>query len=583
MKKQILMVIALLLVYGTLFGQTFTRITTGDIASGSRTLANAWGDYDNDGYVDLFANSVTGNILLYNNNGDGTFTKIVTGLLVTDGNGIGITWGDYDNDGYLDLFSAAGAGGDSTAKLFHNSGDRTFTKITFAHTSDFQGSSWGDYDNDGDLDLYVTAGGNSGAGESNFLYANNGDGTFTRITSGAIVSDVGTSTAANWADFDNDGDLDLFVANADPNDRNALYENNRDGTFTKIITGDLVNDLATSLGGSWGDYDNDGDLDLFVSNIGEVNFLYQNDGPPDYTFTKITTGDIVNDESLSIGSAWGDFDNDGDLDLFVANVGENNSLYSNNGDGNFTKITIGVIVNDGGSSFGASWADYDNDGDLDIFVSNVGGENFLYANNGNMNSWINIKCVGTVSNISAIGAKVRVKANINGSPVWQLTEISGQTGCLGQNSLNAEFGVGVATVVDSIRIEWPSGIIDRFADVQVNNFYTATEGQGIITSIKDKTLRMPEKFELSQNYPNPFNPSTTIEYQVDESSHIKLIVYNLVGQMVAILLDKQQQPGFYSVQWNGIDESGKQIASGVYLYQLQTKNSMQVRKLTLLR
>jgi len=292
-----------------------------------------------------------------------------------------------------------------------------------------------------------------------------------------------------------------------------LYSNNGDGSFTKITTGDIVNDGGTSLGSSWGDFDNDGDLDLFVANgdivndtslFAGVNFLYQNDGSPAYSFTKITVGDIVNDTSSSVGSTWGDFDNDGDLDLFVANEAfQNNDLYSNNGDGTFTKITSGSIVNDTEWSLGTSSADYDNDGDLDIFVSNVAGNNSLYSNNGNANSWININCVGTVSNSSAIGAKVRVKANIFGNDVWQLKEISGRTG-YATNSLNAEFGLGDATAIDSIIIEWPSDTVDIYTGIAVNTFYIATEGQDIVTSIKDKNYTVPEKFELSQNYPNPF-------------------------------------------------------------------------------
>ena len=231
-------------------------------------------------------------------------------------------------------------------------------------------------------------------------------------------------------------------------------------------------------------------MDLFVANYeNQNNFLYRNNG--DGTFTKITTGDIVTDGGQSVGSGWGDYDNDGDLDLFVTNRwGEDNFLYSNNGDGTFTKVTTGNIVTDGSYSGGGSWGDYDNDGDLDLFVANGGGSsqnNFLYANNGNSNRWINIKCVGTVSNTSAIGVKVRVKATINGTPVWQMREISGQTGYGSQNSLNAEFGLGDAAIIDSVKIEWPSGMVQVLTDVAVNQFLEVVESVGVTVSVPNTT------------------------------------------------------------------------------------------------
>ncbi|MFQ5675188.1 MAG: FG-GAP-like repeat-containing protein, partial [bacterium] len=203
---------------------------------------------------------------------------------------------------------------------------------------------------------------------------------FTRITTGDIVNDSGLSGGCSWGDYDNDGDLDLFVSNLSDDD-NFLYSNNSDGTFTKITVGEIVNDGGKSVGSSWGDYDNDGDLDLFVANEhGQNNFLYQNSG--NGTFSKITIGAIVVDGGNSLSTSWGDYDNDGNLDLYVANSGNNNFLYQNNGDGTFTSITTSTIV-EMGNFRGCNWVDYDNDGDLDLFVAIWGDNNFLYANNGN--------------------------------------------------------------------------------------------------------------------------------------------------------------------------------------------------------
>lgn len=172
--------------------------------------------------------------------------------------------------------------------------------------------------------------------------------TFTLITTGPIVTDGGYSTSAAWGDYNGDGNLDLFVSNTG---FNFLYANNGDGTFTKVTTGHVVTTGGSSWGASWGDYDNDGDLDLFVANLGQSNFLYNNNG--DGTFTKVDSGSIITSEDSNVGGTWGDYDNDGDLDLFVANHG-NNLLYRNKGDGSFDEVADSPVVSDGGTTEGGA-------------------------------------------------------------------------------------------------------------------------------------------------------------------------------------------------------------------------------------
>ncbi|MFZ2054567.1 MAG: FG-GAP-like repeat-containing protein [Candidatus Aminicenantales bacterium] len=485
----------------------FTKVLSGAVVTdGADSTGCAWGDYDNDGDLDLFVSVGSNqNNLLYANNGDGSFTKVTSSAIVENvGYSGGCAWGDYDNDGELDLF-VANVGYNNS--LYTNNGDGSFTKVTSGAVVEDWGNSygcaWGDYDNDGGLDLFVA----NAYSQNNFLHANNGDGSFTQVTSGAIVEDGGRSRDCAWGDYDNDGDLDLFVANEN-GQNNFLYANNGDGSFTKVTSGAVVTDGGYSYGCAWGDYDNDGELDLFVANFGQNNFLYTNNG--DGSFTKVTSGAVVEDVGNSYGCAWGDYDNDGDLDLFVANIiNENNFLYTNNGDGSFTKVTSGVAVTDGGSSDDCAWGDYDNDGDLDLFVSNGHGlsNDFLYANNGNGSTWINIKCIGTASNVSAIGTKVKVLAMISGSPVWQLREISG--GASSQDSLNAEFGLGDAAIVDEIRIEWPSGNVQTLTSIAVNQFLTVTETETSGVPAKLAFVQQPSDTAVGAT----ITPPVTVEIQ----------------------------------------------------------------------
>ena len=178
-----------------------------------------------------------------------------------------------------------------------------------------------------------------------------------------------------------------------------------------------------------------------------------------------------------MGCTWGDYDNDGYIDLFVSNAsGQRNFLYRNSGGGSFEKITAGNIVSDGGDSIGCAWGDYDNDGFLDLFVANRSGQNnFLYHNDGNGNHWLRIKCVGTVSNRAAIGSKIRIKATLAGTERWQLRQVSGGDGENNSDSLMAQFGLGDAIVVDIVRVEWPSGAVQEFRNAAVNQTLTVTE------------------------------------------------------------------------------------------------------------
>jgi hypothetical protein len=445
-------------------GPSFLGATSGAVATTAGGTGGAWADFNNDGLADLFVAFGNGAVsMLFTNAGNGTLIRDNgAGIGAGTGSSWGCAWGDFDNDGNLDLLGSVYGGKNY---VFRNGGDGTFTKLAtspMALVGTGNNVIWGDYDNDGFVDAYC-------AGSTNLLFHNNGDGTFTQVTNSVAAND-GSGQGCAWGDYDNDGYLDLFVTRA--NQPNLLYHNNRDGTFTKITTLPFTQDVGISQGCSWGDYDNDGLLDLVVCNNNSKNFLYHNDGGGH--FTKITNTDI-NMMAASSGSAWADYDNDGYLDLFIAVRGGANLLFHNNGDGTFTRVTSAAIVTDSGTWIGAAWGDVNNDGFPDLFVGNLGGYNGLYINGGNSNNWLCVRCAGRISNRAAIGAKVRVKATIRNRSMWQMREISGGGGLASQNDLRAQFGLGDATNVDIVRVEWPSGAVQELTNIAPKQFLTVRE------------------------------------------------------------------------------------------------------------
>jgi hypothetical protein len=474
---------------GLASAQQFTRMESAQPSLDyNHSFAANWIDFDCDGDLDLFvANGFyfTGIAnYLYRNTGEGTFTKVVKDDIVeVKMSALGSSWGDYNDDGWPDLVVANSHGHNNS--FYSNDGDGTFTHITDWILTQEGGYSnvptWADYDNDGDLDIYI---GNAAGDQKNFLYRND-NGEFTKDIYNLLATEVTPTNCISWADFDNDGDQDMLMTNIGMSP-NQLYINDGSGNFMADPHNNFVGAIGESIGISWGDYDNDCDLDVFITNSAYTgllidNFLYRNNG--DGTFTEITEGPMVTDGGWSWGSGWGDYDNDGDLDLVVANCVWNNSapsynfLYENDGNGGFSKVTDEPVVLDEGRYDAVAWGDYDNDGDLDLFFTTENADecNMLYRNNGNSNYWLKIKCVGVYSNRLGIGVKVRIKATIGSMPVWQMREISSQTGWCGQNEMIAHFGLGDAAVVDTLILEWPGGTTKLMTGVNANQFLTVLE------------------------------------------------------------------------------------------------------------
>jgi hypothetical protein len=488
----------------TLAQTTFTKITQGDIVNdlGNLFVRGVWGDFNNDSFLDLFVNDKAGTNVLYLNNGNGTFTKVTQGDQVRGADDHSLpSCVDFDNDGNLDLLVPSGFGQSPTLghnRLYQGKGDGTFGQASAGDLTNKAGyfglGAWADYDNDGFVDVLIANLPDSSGGR-NVLFHNNGDGTFASTASAPVTTDLLTPASLVWADYDNDGFMDLLVVNSSAGALNRLYHNERNGTFRPVLTNTLATDRWGNSGGTaaaWGDYDNDGFLDLFVASAsGAPNRLYHNNG--DGTFTKINSAPMLAHLSGvdSDGCAWGDYDNDGYLDLFVTSHNGHNQLFHNNGDGTFTQVSTGAPTMDGGTGvhyFAPSWVDYDNDGFLDLFVAGGptdqggAGKNLLYHNDGTTNNWIEIKLVGTVSNRSAIGAKVRALATLAGKRLWQLREIN-EGGGHSSLPLVAHFGLGDTTQVEVLRIEWPSGIVQEFQGRPANQILTIEEPSLLTVSL----------------------------------------------------------------------------------------------------
>ena len=489
----------------------------------------AFFDYDADGDPDLYfvngaplpgyvSQEIPTNCL-YRNNGDGTFTDVTEKAGVGDtGYGHGCAVGDYNNDGQLDLYVT----NYGTNRLYRNNGDGTFTEV--AESAGVTEPRWStscafaDYDRDGNLDLYVVnyivfdINENPWCGlrekgiraycepdnfiaQSDTLYRNNGDGTFTDVTKTAgIYNTTGKGLGVVWADYNNDGAADIYVAN--DSTENLFYRNNGDGTFEEVgfMVGVALSENGAAengMGTTFGDWNNDGWFDLTVTNYAQqTNTLYHNDA--DGFFTDATTTTKTAQRTypyLGWATAFIDYDNDGYQDLFVANghlhenlaelgqegtYGQRNLLFRNNSNGTFTEIseTLGPGMKLTDVSRGATFADYDLDGDIDIVVTNSNTAPRLLRNDGgNRKNWLQIRLTATNGSTDAIGARVKITTGT----LTQTREVRSGDGYLSQQDLTLHFGIGDSEQVDSIEVQWQSGAKQLIGSVPANQVLSLEE------------------------------------------------------------------------------------------------------------
>jgi hypothetical protein len=509
----------------------------------------AFFDYDNDGWLDIYLTN--GNRLdahwdpgkqptthLFKNNRDGTFTDVTEKSgLGRSGWQTGVCVGDYDNDGSDDLFCTFWGHN----ILFHNNGNGTFTDVTRKAGLYQEHGRWGtgctffDYDRDGHLDLFVcnfvkldpdkpltidqasfcqwkgvpTMCGPRGLpGDTNILYHNNGDGTFTDVSEKAGILKPGprySITSVSY-DFDNDGWPDIYVAvDSEPS---IFFKNNHDGTFTDVavMAGCAYNDDGheqAGMGLGVADYDCDGWFDIFKTNFADDTCnLYHNNGDGSFSDLSFDSGVGINNSYVAWGCGFIDYDNDGWSDIVQVNghvypeidhynFGETfknpRLVYKNLGNGHFKDVsaTMGPGMTAKYSSRGAAFGDFDNDGGMDVLILNMNELPSLLKNvGGNKQHWIKIKLVGTKCNRTAIGARVRV---VTGKHI-QLDEVSSGTSVMSQNDLRLHFGLGTVDTVDLIEVKWPTTQkLEKFTQVKANQIITIREGDGIVSTMKPHT------------------------------------------------------------------------------------------------
>ena len=576
------------LVYSTLFcllsilglAQEFTKITDPDNDLANHWTLSAytgvsWIDYDTDGLIDCFVNSNN----LYHNEGGGNFEK-VTFSGINSGDGNGNSWGDIDNDGDLDVIIAA-----TPSKYYRNDGGGIFTQTPITEetidTFNFWSAALGDYNQDGWLDLALMhpAGFLPFSGpisRPSLLFVNDGDGTFTRVTNTPVDDELVAHTVGSWTDYDLDGDLDLFIGSGEVGflSTDHIYINQLAETGTanlvKLTQGPLATDLRDGQNWNWIDYDNDGDLDGFVTNYfgSKTNDLYRNENG---TYVKMTTddvGNIVGQTGLGLCNIWADFDNDGFLDCYVTFDGQTDRFYHNNGDGTFTEVNNALTV--GGNTRGASAGDYDNDGYMDIFVSSASNSSKgLYHNDGGENNWVNFSLL-TQAGAPAIGTKVRLKATINGLAMWQMREINSQNSFNGHNSLRVHFGLADATQIDSLEITWPDGTVEQYANLSINQFCSFSEGS---SDCDLSTAVNPEPVHYSlEVYPNPtagILNVTTPEVLIGEKQVI-IGINTLNGRAITRLSVAGQA---------SLEGDTRNLSPGVYLISLLGENQVFTQKI----
>lgn len=549
---------------------TPTNPIISDLSSNGVYRGAAWVDVDNDGLIDLFTN----NKAIFKNLGSGNFTIFPTIIGQTNLQSVGgSSWADLDNDGDIDCLLAHYPTG-----VYLNNGDGTFANATSTIDSLTNYSAWGgsigNMDNDAFPDFVLAHAGGFHGGPPHCarLYKQNGP-TFNPVDKYgyAFTDSVKPYTVPYWSDFDMDGDMDLFIASGPAGSaaydycyRNMKKELNID-TLYRMLNTQFTIDKQDGQCYNFIDYDNDGDLDLCLTNYnGAHTRLYKNTAGTYSSIAAPFTGTAVN----NLSNSWADFDNDGDQDVIITSDNGPTKYYKNNGDGTFNFEGGGLTAP--AFATGVSSGDYDNDGDLDVYLHGGNGAKSLFQNDtvaGNRN-WINIKLIGNPSNKSALGAFVRIKANIYNTTYSQLREVNAQNSFQSQNDLRVHFGLGNANTIDSLIIKWPSGNVQTFSNVSASMFYSLTEG-GSLTVIASLKSVNKNTIEGVSFFPNPAKDYIYVSHNKNNSAIDHYDLMDVNGRLV--------------VQFSGKDTKldVTKLESGVYYMRVMENGRLHTAKIVI--
>ena len=537
----------------------------------------AIGDFDNDGDEDIYV-SKTGNEanLLYVNMGNFKFEeKAQSAGIAYSGTTYHSIWGDIDNDGDLDLYLG---NKNEPNVLYLNQGDGTFMDISRSAGIDNDGGAvsaiFGDVNNDGLIDIYV-----ANINAQNVLYKNNGDLTFTDITKESGATDELIAMGTMFIDFDNDNDLDLYLSH-DALQANILYQNDGFGHFTDVSQQSGVDYEGFGMGTEFADFNNDGYYDIYITNLYD-NTLYMNNKDGSYSDVSASAG--VNDYGMGWGVSCLDYNNDGLQDIYAVNNSYfspyANILYENMGNGQFSDASSGTSLESNYAGYGVGCADFDGDGWVDLFVANSGatGGNQLFRNKGGMDHWITFKLKGTISNTSAIGAKI----TINSGDMVLMDQVAGGAGYASQNSMILHFGLKNKEKAEKVIITWPGGIEETYVDLISDQHYLVTENEGLEvieqSNKKITSLDQTEFSELLSVFPNPAQGFINLRF----NQEVLITAVHLID-----LSGRTIQSTNYQIPLSTSEEQIElpvNINKGTYMLKMETSNGTIVKRIEVMK
>jgi hypothetical protein len=575
MKRQLLCYFSCILffLYSQLQAQAYFQNKATDVGitghNGTTYLGNgiSFYDYNNDGWDDITMGTGSGSaIKMYKNNGDGTFTLDSEFTPENSYQHKQVIWVDFDNDGDNDLYVVSDASG---SRLYRNDGS-SLLDITTAcglptASMETYGASWGDYNNDGYLDVFICNRGEYSA-QQNYLYKNNGDGSFSNVSSAAGI-DTGShlSFCAAFFDYNNDGWQDIYIANDKPQNKNILYKNNGDGTFTDVSAVSNTDIGIDAMSVTIADFDHDTWFDIYVTNGIQGNYFLKNNG--DGTFSNIASGTGTMFNSIAWGAVFLDAENDGDLDLYVSSMLDGSipnypsaALYVNDGVHNFSIESSTGFENDNGESYSNAIGDSDNDGFPEIIVNNSGNENMFFWKNQttSSNNWLKVQLEGVSSNKQGIGATIEIRSA--GISQYRYT-VCGE-GYISQNSSTEFFGIGANTTIDYVKVTWLGGAQDIIYNVTSNQTLNIPEGSSPLST---------EEFQAKngvQVYPNPTTGNLFVQTNTNELYNYE--VFDSRGVAV--------QKGKLTSQ-NSVNLA--MLAKGYYILKIFNKNAVFNKKIML--